>query len=558
MKSISSLVQLAGGTANLVKTAFEFLRTSSVRDLIRLTKLVLPFELKANSFSFVDYQIWRESKANKRRIEAIFDVRETSRRRSTEMSIRQVSLDAITSELTHKTGDALLTKQPLEYLLVFTDKPLAVNNKVLALVSLWLARNLDVKFAYFDGETYEPLTGTFHSPRFKPEFNSILQMSTGYAGDTLLIERQHFEELLVGTASSSQLTAVTLPLLSERLGIRPKRISVPIGANLASPAGLDVKASIELLNTFFQEPGAFLGYLAKQNPLDENSVRVIAPPAVGLVSIIIPTRDRVELLRACIESIKKTADSSDYELIVIDNNSLEQETLAYFKELSSMGARIIHDPSEFNYSKLNNSAAKIAQGEFLCFVNNDIVFEDTGWLEEMRRWSAVKDIGCVGTRLKFPNDTIQHAGVSLGLGGIAGHRERFAPAQEAGYLGMVLNAHYTSAVTGACLMIAKAKFESVGGFDERLKVALNDVDLCIAVREAGYNNLYTPFVEITHFESLSRGLDVAPKQRARAATEVTYMLAKWGQLFNKDPLVNPNLTLSTESIRISSQPRFFM
>ncbi len=264
-----------------------------------------------------------------------------------------------------------------------------------------------------------------------------------------------------------------------------------------------------------------------------------------LVSIVIPMRDMVSFLKRNLRGIEEKTDYKNYEVIIVDNNSREKETHDYFNTLKEKdNIRIIEYKDEFNFSKINNFAVKKAKGEHILFLNNDIEVISQGWLTGMLEHSARKEVGAVGAKLIFPNDTIQHAGTVLGLGGVAGHSHKHFPSESDGYFGALNTIRNYSAVTAACLMTKKKLFEEVGGFDEiHLSVAFNDVDLCLKIREKGYLVVYTPYAALYHFESTSRGYDLNPD-------EIMYMKNRWGKILFSDPYYNPNLTLDSEDFRI--------
>lgn len=277
------------------------------------------------------------------------------------------------------------------------------------------------------------------------------------------------------------------------------------------------------------------------------------PPKRPLVSMLVPTRDRVEILQPCVDAILDRTHYADFELIILDNQSTCSETLAYMDSVCRRDSRVRVMPwnHAFNYSAINNFGAQHARGEILALINNDIEPINPEWLTEMVRQVCRPEIGCVGAKLYYPDDTIQHGGVILGLGGVAGHAHKYFNRDASGYFNRLQLAHNLSAVTAACLLVRKSVFEQVGGLnEEHLTVAFNDVDLCIKVREAGYRNLWTPYAELYHHESVSRGADDNPKKRARAAAEVEYMRRTWGELLDNDPAYNPNLTLVHEDFSL--------
>lgn len=264
------------------------------------------------------------------------------------------------------------------------------------------------------------------------------------------------------------------------------------------------------------------------------------------VSIIIPTRDHVELLKKCIDSIKNLSTYKNYEIIIVNNNSEKQETIEYIKSLDCL--RIDYN-DEFNFSKINNLAVRKASGEYLIFLNNDVEIITGDWIESLLENAQRKEVGAVGCKLLYPDRTIQHAGVILGLSldprnKVAGHIFIMRNNVDHGYFGIVDTIRNYSAVTTAAMMVRKEVFEEVGGFDECLKISYNDVDLCLKMRKKNYLIVYTPFVELLHYESASRG-------HYLNELEVNYMMDKWGSLLQNDPYYNPNLSLKKVNCEIN-------
>ena len=251
------------------------------------------------------------------------------------------------------------------------------------------------------------------------------------------------------------------------------------------------------------------------------------PKKIPSISFIIPTKDRADLVKNCISSIYMQDNYPDFEIILVDNNSEDPESLKYFDMLNDCGiARVLRYPHAFNYSAINNWAVAQSHGDIVALVNNDIEATSYGWVTEMAAWAWQDRVGCVGARLYYPDDTIQHAGVILGIGGVAGHGHKHYRRDDYGYFSRPRVLHNVSAVTAACLFVRREIFDAVGGLDEvGLKVAFNDVDFCLKVREAGYLNLYTPFAELYHYESISRGEEDNPEKIARFNSEIDTMLA---------------------------------
>lgn len=284
-------------------------------------------------------------------------------------------------------------------------------------------------------------------------------------------------------------------------------------------------------------------------------VRYTLLDSQALVSIIIPTRDQVGILKACLNSIFKTTTYKSYEIIIIDNGSKEQKTFDYFASLPQDRVKVIRHDAPFNYSELNNIGANTAGGDYLCLMNNDITIITPEWIEEMLSFAQLPDIGCVGARLWYPNRTLQHAGVILGIGGVAGHAWKGMDKTSTGYFSRAVHHQSLSAVTAACLMIRSETYHAVGGLDETIAVAFNDVDFCLRVLKAGYRNIWTPYAEMIHHESASRGAELTPQQRKRFADEVDLMTTRWGDRLLRDPAYNPNLTLDYEDFSLAWPPR---
>ena len=281
------------------------------------------------------------------------------------------------------------------------------------------------------------------------------------------------------------------------------------------------------------------------------------PEPAPKVSIIIPTRDNERLLRRCIESVTERTRYRDYELIIVDNGSVDATVVAYLRDISQReGVRVIRDDRPFNYSALNNRAAREATGEILCLLNDDIEVITPEWLSEMVSVAIQPGVGAVGARLLYPDGTLQHGGVILGIGCIAGHFHKGLSREDYGYFARASLAQGVSAVTGACLMVRKGVYEAVGGLNEAdLTVAFNDVDFCLRVREAGYRNIWTPYAELYHHESATRGPDTSPIKRARFEREVRYMKDRWKGILENDPAYSPNLTLDYEDVSYAWPPR---
>jgi GT2 family glycosyltransferase len=278
-----------------------------------------------------------------------------------------------------------------------------------------------------------------------------------------------------------------------------------------------------------------------------------APP---LVSIIVPTRDGLALIRQCVESLLAKTTYPRFEILVVDNQSADPEALAYLAEIAGRDAvRVLRYDRPFNYSAINNFAVREARGAVLCLLNNDTEVISPDWLEEMVGQLLQPKVGVVGAKLYFPNGQIQHAGDLVGVGGVANHAHAFLRGDDAGYCNRAVVAQELSAVTAACLLTWKPLYRELDGLDEvHLAVAFNDVDFCLRVREAGYRVVWTPHAELYHHESVSRGKDSTPAKKRRAKREATYMRKRWKKVLRCDPFYNPNLSYERPDFSLSHAP----
>lgn len=286
------------------------------------------------------------------------------------------------------------------------------------------------------------------------------------------------------------------------------------------------------------------------------------PHPAPLVSIIIPTRDRRDLLESCINSILHNTDYPEYEIIIIDNDSVEHATHAYFNQLQLRpNIRILNEPGPFNFSRLVNRGVAQASGEICILLNNDVTVITSGWIKDVVDHAIRREVGVVGVKLYYPDDTLQHGGVITGsyhpYGNIAGHVHRYARYNSKGYRHRLNLAHSLSAVTAACLAVRRAVYDEIGGFDENnLAVAYNDVDFCLRAREAGYRIIWTPNAELYHGESQSRGISCKTSDDYnREHAERGYMLRRWGEILNNDLYYNPNLSLRNLSFKPAATTR---
>ncbi len=276
------------------------------------------------------------------------------------------------------------------------------------------------------------------------------------------------------------------------------------------------------------------------------------------VSIVIPNKDHIEDLKRCVTSIVEKSTYDNYEIVIVENNSVSEEIFEYYKKLEENPAiRVITYEGDFNYSKINNLGVSQTTGDYVLLLNNDTRVITLDWMEELLMYAQRKDVGAVGAKLYYEDNTIQHAGVVLGLGAhrTAGHSHYRVSYNNLGYMGRLCYAQNVMAVTGACLMMRKSLFEQLGGLDESFAVSLNDVDLCIRAWKAGYVNVFTPFAELYHYESVSRGLDDRGEKAQRYNRESEAFRAKWKDLLEQgDPYYNPNFSLDRSDFALKYEP----
>jgi len=290
---------------------------------------------------------------------------------------------------------------------------------------------------------------------------------------------------------------------------------------------------------------------------DFRRIRFLLPNDKPRVSILIPTRDRLELLQACVESILEKTTYPNYELVLIDNDSRERESLGFLaRVVADRRVRVLRFAGEFNFGQLNNFGVAQLTSEFVALLNNDLVVLTPDWLEEMISQAQQPQVGAVGARLLYPDDRIQHAGVILGGGGVAAHAHKGLPRTNHGYFSRAILTQELSAVTAACMVVRREGYLAVGGFEEEhLKVAFNDVDFCLRLRARGYRVIYTPYAEFYHHESSSRGLEDTVRKNQRFEAEIAFMHEKWGDLLEHDPAYNPNLSLASADFTLAFPPR---
>ncbi len=394
-----------------------------------------------------------------------------------------------------------------------------------------------------------------YDPHFKPDWNPDLLLAQDYLQRGMLHSLQAIKEAGGFSAAYPRWESyeLTLRLLQQRN--TDNIVHIPRVLYHAQPQTRD--ASVQ--------QAAVQAYVQQQNPhirvaitaTQHLRVRYPLPDNLPLVSVIIPTRDKLELLMATVDGLLYQTDYANLEIIVLDNGSQDSETRAYLHTMDQQqpSFQVIRHDAPFNYSQLNNLGAKQAQGELLALLNNDLKMQHKDWLQEMVSHALRHDIGAVGAKLYYAGDTLQHAGVVTGLGGLAGHGFKHVLREAPAYQWRPFVTQNIGAVTAACLVLRKSVFAEIGGFDEKLKVAFNDVDLCLRLRQAGYRILWTPHAELYHLESASRGADDTAKKYRQLQKEIAFMRKRWGDFLQIDPYYSPNLTIQYEDYSLAWPPR---
>ena len=423
-----------------------------------------------------------------------------------------------------------------------------------------LNKNRDIRLLYSDEDKMSMDGHKFFQPHFKPDFNLDLLRSNNYICHFFVVRREIAEK--TGGLRPEYNGAQDYDYIfrcTEMAGkiVHIPRVLYPWRVHSASTA--DNPAS----KLYAYEAGkkAIEGNLARCG--EEGTVTLRSDYGLDyklrgtpLVSILIPNKDQADTLRTCLESIKKKCMYPSYEILIIENNSTEEATFSYYKELEAQGIRVLKYPKQgFNYSAINNFGVKEAKGEYLLFLNNDMEIITPDFMEKMVSNLQRPQIGAVGAKLYYPDNTVQHAGIIIGIGGIAGHAFLGLARGRSGYLHKASLQMNVSAVTAACMMMKKEVFEEVGGFEEELSVAFNDVDLCLKVRELGYLVVYDPYAELYHYESKSRGAEDDEKKVRRFQSEIEYIRSHWMEILkNGDPYYNKNLSLSKWNYSLKPLP----
>lgn len=418
-----------------------------------------------------------------------------------------------------------------------------------------LASHTSALVLYADEDRITP-QGRRHSPQFKPAWNPDLLYSDPHYSHCWLIRSDLAQRVAHDLDAAGEEVSLYGLALEATASAAPERIvHVPavLYHRLDRPGETrGDAASAAILERFLARHGHPIPVTSRSG--GGHCLHWALPDPPPLVSIIIPTRDRGDLLRCCLDSLEHTsAGNPPTELILIDNGSSEPATLAYLEDLQTRpGVTLLRRSGPFNFAAFNNEAAALACGELLAILNNDVEALQPGWLHCMVAEALRPGVGAVGARLLFEDGSIQHAGVLLGIGGIAGHAHKYLDGDAEGYQLRLRLTHQVSAVTAAALVIRRDLFLSVGGFDaEHFAVNYNDVDLCLRLMERGYRNLYCPDAVLVHHESRSRGASSSPAAQAQWQQERLAMQKRWGGILESDPHYSPHLSLLEENFSLA-------
>lgn len=435
-----------------------------------------------------------------------------------------------------------------EYVL-FLDHDDQLSEYALYALAELINRKPDTDIVYYDEDKIN-LGGVRMSPQFKPAWSPDTLLSTMYMAHatyktTLLREiggmrigyegSQDYDLALRATEKTDKIERIPLILYHWRQVPGSTSVTYETKDYAKDASKKSVQSAIKrrgldaILKPGLTAPSSNVEYKIVGNPK---------------VSIIIPTKNKLQFLKTTIESIESKTSYGNYEIIIIDNHTTDKDALGYLSSIKKKHT-VLEYLDKYNYASINNFAVRHAKGEQVLLLNNDVKIINKEWLTNMLRHSQRKEIGAVGSLLLFKDGTIQHAGVVIGIGGIASHIYREKPVEVYAPLDLPRVTHNVSAVTGACLMVKKSLYEEVKGLDEKLAVAFNDVDFCLKLRNKGYKNIYTPFAKLTHFESVTRGYEhLDPTQEFRFVNEINYFYNKWKNIIKEgDPYYNPNLSL---------------
>tara|TARA_R110001583_G_scaffold195529_2_gene375456 strand:+ start:10500 stop:12299 length:1800 start_codon:yes stop_codon:yes gene_type:complete len=407
--------------------------------------------------------------------------------------------------------------------------------------------------AYVDTDEYVIKDSARSTPKFFPDWNPELQLTTDYV-KTGVWGRDITDLLNPRCTLKSSFGGITNWLTQTYLLNRNLKVAhIPLTLVHTIENGVcDSKLSKECSKII---SSSYKCHVTEH--FDYRALSFSSLDTSPLVSIIIPTRNGKALVKQCVDSIYAKTSYSNFEILLIDNDSDDSESIDYFNQIEESGlVQILHYKGEFNYSAINNFAVQNSRGDVITLLNNDIEVITGGWLDNMVALALMEGVGAVGAKLLYPDNTIQHAGVVLGYGGGAGHAHKYFPSMEKGYLNRIAASNCYTAVTAACLVVTKDNYNSVNGLNESdLAVAFNDVDFCLKLHHSGKRNIYCAEAVLYHHESVSRGLDNTEAKRIRFLSELKYLKHTWYQYIENDLNYNLNLTNERENFSISKKDR---
>lgn len=415
-------------------------------------------------------------------------------------------------------------------------------------------------FIYTDETTFSKTPEDAYQPHYKPDFSPDLLRSYNYICHLTTFSRALMDQVgMFDSAFDGSQDYDMILRLTERA---EKIVHIPqilyFWRASAQSTASNVAVKPYTLDAAKRALAAHLARVGLNGKVTDGRIpstyriryRIQGKP---LVSILIPNMDHIDVLSKCVESVETRSTYTNFEILIIENNSRQEATFEYYRQITQKypNIRVIRWEGTFNFSAINNFGIAEMKGDYCILLNNDIEILTPSWIEEMLMFVQRPDVGAAGMMLYYPDNTVQHAGVILGIGGIAGHSHKYFKRGSFGYMSRMAIAQDLSAVTAACMMVKSAVLREVGGLDESLAVAFNDVDLCLKIRKAGYLIVFTPFAEAYHYESKSRGAENTPEKVARFNREIDRFREKWGkELDAGDPYYNPHLSLEFEDFRL--------
>ncbi len=472
----------------------------------------------------------------------------------------KVVYNSVPLQISENTNEAL--KIATGDFIAFTD-----HDDVLAPNALYecvyeLNEDSSIDMIYTDEDKISTSGKNYFMPHFKSDFNIDMLRSVNYFCHLVVVKRELYQKVgnLNPEFNGAQDYDFVLRCVEAAKNIKhiPKilyhwRASKNSTAENPESKNYAFEAGARAIQAHYDRAGMHVTVEMVENKgIYRSKYTLLENP---LVSIIIPNKDHATDLDKCISSIEQKSSYTNYEFVVVENNSTEEETFEYYKKLETTcpRAKVVYWKGKgFNYPAINNYGVTQAKGDYILFLNNDTEIVNADCLKELLGYCMREDVGAVGARLYYEDGTIQHAGVIVGLGGIAGHAFVGFPHEAPGYFRRIQIAQNYSAVTAACIMVKRTVFEEVGGFEEKYAVAFNDVDLCMKIRKAGYLIVYNPYAELNHYESKSRGYEDSEEKVQRFNSEVALFRSRWEEFLEKgDPYYNPNLTLEKNDFSLN-------